>query len=134
MGNEQASKILGYRGLLAWQKAMNLVENVYRQTRSFPSDERFGLTSQIQRAAVSIPSNIAEGSGLNSQTEFSRFISIAYGSLCELETQLTIALRLGYLEESNFNHLFSEATEVARLLRGFQKSLKSSAAANGSSR
>jgi four helix bundle protein len=107
---------------------MNLVENVYRQTRSFPADERFGLTSQIQRAAVSIPSNIAEGSGRNSQPEVSRFISIAYGSLCELETQLAIAQRLGYLNESSFNHLFAETTEVGKLLRGFQKSLKSSAA------
>jgi four helix bundle protein len=84
-----------YSDLLAWQKAMELVEEVYNITKGFPQDERYGLTNQIRKAAVSIPSNIAEGQSRGSR-DFIRFLSIAHGSLSEVETQMEIALRLGY--------------------------------------
>src|SRR6185369_4825205 len=87
-----------YRDLIAWQKAMDLVELVYAATTGFPTDERFGLTSQVRRAVVSIPSNIAEGQARRSQSEFLHFLSIAHGSLREVETQLLIATRLRYLD------------------------------------
>src|SRR4051794_5130461 len=86
-----------YRDLVAWQKAMDLVAEVYRASRGFPSEELYGLTNQVRRASVSIPSNIAEGEGRGTNAEFVRFLRIAYGSLREVETQLLIAERLGYL-------------------------------------
>lgn len=113
----------GYRGLVAWQKSMDLVESVYRLSRTFPTDERFGLTSQMQRAAVSIPSNVAEGAGRGGGVEFARFLSIAYGSLCELETQLTIVQRLEYIDTTALDSMLAKTNEVARLLRGLRKSL-----------
>lgn len=92
--SSEGAIVRSYRDLLAWQKAVMLVELVYRMSARLPVDERFGLTSQLRRAAVSILSNIAEGHGRESTKEFTRFISIARGSLAELETQLEIALRL----------------------------------------
>src|SRR5688500_20391214 len=90
--------LLHYRELIAWQKSMALVKKVYTLSSSFPKDERFGLTSQIRRAAVSVPSNVAEGQGRDSTREFIHHLSIAYGSLMEVETQiLIIGLDLGYL-------------------------------------
>jgi four helix bundle protein len=83
--------------LQVWQESMNFVETVYRITSEFPDEERFGLTSQMQRAVVSVSSNIAEGAGRNGDREFLRYLYIARGSLCELETQLLIARRLGYI-------------------------------------
>ena len=94
-----------YRELIVWQKAIVLVEDVYRATNDFPKTEIYGLTSQIRRAAVSIPSNIAEGQGRNSTRDFLHFLSMAQGSLMELETQITIAERLGYLESEQENKL-----------------------------
>ena len=89
-----------YQQLIVWQEAMLLVERVYRLTASFPREERFGLCSQMQRAAISIPSNIAEGRGRQTDKEFVRFLFISRGSLMELETQLAIAQRLGYMENA----------------------------------
>ena len=86
-----------HRDLLAWKEAITLVENVYLATRTFPRDELFGLTSQMRRCAVSIPSNIAEGAARNSSRGFLQYIGVACGSIAELDTQLTIAIRLGYL-------------------------------------
>jgi four helix bundle protein len=86
-----------HRDLLAWKEAMALVESVYRVTRTFPRDELFGLTSQVRRCAVSIPSNIAEGAARNSSREFLQHLGIACGSVAELDTQLAISIRLGYL-------------------------------------
>ena len=86
-----------YKDLVAWQKSMDLVTNVYRVTGSFPKEQLFGLTSQLRRAAVSIPSNIAEGQGRLSEKEFRYFLGQARGSLMEVETQLQIAINLGYL-------------------------------------
>ena len=89
-----------FRNLLAWQKAIAFVTDVYRATQSFPNEEKFGLTSQLRRAAVSIPSNIAEGQGRLSRGEFRQFLGQAKGSICEVETQLIIAQNLGYLTET----------------------------------
>ncbi len=114
-----------YTDLVAWQKAMDLVERVYEATESFPAKERYGLTNQLRRAAVSIPSNIAEGQGRNTTRDFIRCLSIACGSLQELETQLIIARRLSYLEEPFLPGLFELTKEVARLLNGLRKSLVS---------
>ncbi|MDB5296543.1 MAG: ribosomal protein [Phycisphaerales bacterium] len=88
-----------YRDLIAWQKGMDLVEEVYRATRLFPADEVYGLTSQIRRAAVSIPANVAEGQGRGGAAEFARFLRIAHGSLREVETHALIAERLLYVRQ-----------------------------------
>ena len=86
-----------YRQLVAWQKAMVMVTDAYKLTAMFPLDEIYGLTSQLRRAAVSVPSNIAEGQGRRTTNEFKQFLGQSYGSLCELETQMTIANNLGYI-------------------------------------
>ena len=90
-----------YRELNAWKEAMNLVEMIYKLTASFPNEEKYGLTSQMQRAVVSIPSNIAEGYGRDSRKEYLYHLSVSRGSLAELETQLLIAIRLKYLAEES---------------------------------
>ena len=113
-----------YRDLIAWQKAIELVEEVYRATSRFPRDELFVLTSQIRRAAISIPSNIAEGQGRNAPGEFRRFLQISYGSLRELETQMIIAERLNYLQEPELNNIMKRA--VGRLINGLIRSLRQS--------
>ncbi len=112
-----------YRDLVEWQKAMDLVEAIYAATQHFPPDERFGLTSQLRRAAVSIPSNVAESEGRGSHNEFGRILSIAHGSLREVETQLMIAVRLGYVDGAICKQAFSLAEEVGRLLNGLTRSL-----------
>ena len=115
-----------YRDLIAWQKAMDLVEAVYAATASFPSDERFGLTSQVRRAVVSVPSNIAEGQGRRSRNEFVHFLSVAHGSLREVETQLLIAMRLHYLDEGTGESVLAVSDEVGRLISGLARSLERS--------
>jgi four helix bundle protein len=114
-----------YSDLLVWQKAMTLVEEVYRATRSLPARERFGLCGQMQRAAVSIPSNIAEGHGRKSTGAFLNHLSVASGSVAELETQIQIAERLGYLSVEESSRLRAEAGEVGRMLAGLRSSLDS---------
>lgn len=103
---------------------MDLVELVYRSTASFPGDERFGLTQQIRRAVVSIPSNIAEGQGRNSTRDFLRFLSIASGSLSEVEMQLLIAQRLNYLDEEQLTIILEVAAEIGRITSGLSRSLR----------
>ena len=110
----------GHRDLIAWQKAMVLVTDIYRVTRNFPKDEAYGLTSQIRRAAVSVPSNLAEGHGRTSRKEFHRFIGQARGSLVEVETQLEIACNLGYLSEPAAHDLLAKASEVGRVVNGLR--------------
>ena len=110
----------GHRDLMVWQKAMTLVTDVYRVTRGFPKDELYGLTAQLRRAAVSIPSNLAEGHGRNSRREFHHFVGQARGSLTELETQLEIATNLGYLPQANASELLAKASEIARMLNGLR--------------
>jgi four helix bundle protein len=112
-----------YRDLIAWQKAMDLVEEVYRATKQFPREEIYGLTSQVRRAVVSVPSNIAEGQGRSSAKEFQHFLSIAHGSLREVETQLMIAHRLEYLTEETLRRLMELAGQIGRLTQGLFNSL-----------
>ena len=110
----------GHRDLLVWQKAMELVTIVYEVTRKFPKDELYGLVSQLRRAAVSVPSNIAEGYCRNSRNEFHHFLGQARGSLAELETQIEIANNLGYLSGQNATDLLSRSNRVARMLTGLR--------------
>jgi four helix bundle protein len=110
----------GYRDLLAWQKAMELVTELYRETRHSPEDERYGLVSQMRRAAVSIPSNLAEGHGRNSTNEFHHFIGQARGSLSELETQIEIARNLNFWDKEVASRLLSQVGEIGRMLTGLR--------------
>jgi len=110
-----------YRYLLAWREAMSLVETVYRDTEGFPPDEMFGLKAQIRRSAVSVPSNIAEGSGRNSTGELRQFVGIACGSMAELETQLELAVRLGFMGAGA--KAIHQADRVARLANALRGSL-----------
>ncbi|MFY9622386.1 MAG: four helix bundle protein [Pyrinomonadaceae bacterium] len=112
----------------AWKQAVELVTEIYRRTDSFPKEERYGLTSQIRRAAVSIPANIAEGAAGFSSKEFARFLSNAQGSASELETELLIAHRLGYLDETNFSQLVSQLKRIGRLTTGLSKHVGSAIA------
>ena len=109
--------------LVVWQKSIELVELVYRVSRKFPSDERFGLCTQIQRSSVSVPANIAEGHGRKSTKAYRNHLSIAHGSLMELETHITIARRLGYIAENEATDLLSMTGEIGRMLNGLQNSL-----------
>ncbi|MCZ7607077.1 MAG: four helix bundle protein [Planctomycetota bacterium] len=114
---------LNVRELDVWKVSMDLVAEVYRATRSWPKEELYGLTSQIRRAAVSIPSNVAEGQGRNSTQEFLRFLGISYGSLMEVQTQLLIAERLGYLDGTQAKEVVQLAERVAKLINGLKRSL-----------
>ena len=116
-----------YRDLIAWRKAMELVSAIYRATQEFPRQEIYGLTSQLRRAAVSVPSNIAEGQAHFSQKEFHRFLSHARGSLVEVETQVIIAENLGYLATAQSNALLEKAAEIGRVLNGLIASTRSAA-------
>ncbi len=107
-----------YRDLKVWRKGMELVTEIYRATRLFPRDEVYGLTSQLRRAAVSVPSNIAEGQARFSQKEFHRFLGHARGSLVEIETQIMIAGNLGYLSLQQGKALLDKTAEVGRMLNG----------------
>jgi len=114
----------GHKELIVWQKAMEMVTEIYRLTRNFPKEEMYGLVSQMRRAAVSIPSNIAEGQGRQSKGEFRQFLGIARGSYAELETQIEIAKNLGFLTIPN--PIDDQLAEVGRLLNGLIKSLATS--------
>jgi len=103
---------------------MDLVVVIYEVTGKFPAHEQFGLTSQLRHAAVSIPSNIAEGEGRRSSGDFGRFLMIAYGSLREVETQLLIASRLSYLSKDTVDPLLENTAEIGRLINGLKRSLK----------
>jgi four helix bundle protein len=112
-----------YRDLIAWQKAMDLSVTAYEISRKLPKEEQYGLTSQIRRALVSIPSNIAEGHARRSTKEFVRFLSVAHGSLAEIETQFLLAERLNYLASPDLIPVMKLASEVGRLINGLTKSL-----------
>jgi len=103
-----------YRDLIVWQKAMKLAKETYLLTKSFPKEELYGLTSQIRRCAISIPSNIAEGKGRNSDKEFVRFLQISLGSVYELQTQLELSLELGYI--SNIDDLLNLSIEIEKMI------------------
>jgi four helix bundle protein len=116
--------INSYQDLKVWQVSMDLVEQFYLLTQSFPKQEVYGLTSQVQRSAVSLPSNIAEGHARDSTKEFLHHLSITLGSLAELETQLILAERLTYLDRKDLDVLLLKTNETGRMLRGLQKALK----------
>lgn len=112
------TKRQGHRDLIAWQKGMELVTAIYRETRYFPDDEKFGLTNQLRRAAVSIPSNVAEGHGRTSRRELHQFIAVARGSSLEVQTQIEIAESLGYFRVGAGSELLNKAVEISRVLNG----------------
>ena len=105
-----------YQKLIVWQKAMDLAQEVYRLVKLLPADERFDLSSQIRRAVVSIPSNIAEGQGRQTEREFKQFLSIAKGSVFEVETQLLICVKIGYLSQEQIQNALSFCDEIGRIL------------------
>ncbi len=115
--------INSYRDLKVWQKAIIIVEDIYTATQSFPKEEIYGLTSQIRRCAISVPSNVAEGSSKRSTKEFIRFINMSYGSLSELETQLYIAGRLNFINDTARLELEAKIAELGRMLNGLRLSL-----------
>ena len=122
MGEEK--KVGGYKDLIVWQKAVALVKRVYQVTSAFPSDERFGLISQMRRAAVSIPSNIAEGQARRTTGEFIQGLSHAEGSLAELDTQLTIAVELGFCPQAAaITDVFALLYEIRKMLNGLRRTL-----------
>ncbi|CAM3818332.1 four helix bundle protein [Flavobacterium cucumis] len=117
--------ISSYKDLLIWKKGIIIVVKVYQLTKAFPSEELYALTSQIKRASVSIPSNIAEGYGRNTDKSFSHFIDISRGSLCELETQLIIAKELGFIVNFElYNEILELIIEESKMINAFSKSLK----------
>lgn len=116
--------VQSYRQLIAWQRAMELVTQIYALTNSFPKEEVYGLTSQIRRAAVSVPSNIAEGQGRDSTKEFLHHLSIAYGSLMEVETQILIAESLNYLKSEEIRLALEKTAETGRIINGLSSSLR----------
>jgi four helix bundle protein len=117
--------MFNFEKLDVWQKAIEFANFIYSETRSFPNEERFGLTNQMRRAAVSISSNIAEGSSRMSQTDFARFIEIAGGSVFEVVSQAFIAKKQGFLTAEKFHLLYKSAEELSRMLSGLRKSLLS---------
>lgn len=115
-----------FRDLQVWQKSMALVTSIYQATRDFPGNESFGLTAQIRRSSVSIPSNIAEGFGRQASGDYLRFLTIARGSLFELQTQLEISMNLGYLTNEAYQELENRSQEIARMLSSFIAKLRTS--------
>lgn len=116
--------ISSYKDLTVWQKAMGLSEGVYQATRTFPKEELYGLTSQVRRASVSIPANIAEGWGRQSTRDYIRFLKVAQGSAMELETEILLARRLAMLDEEGTQVLLAQLTEVQKMLRSLIGSLR----------
>lgn len=114
-----------HENLDVWKKAVDFTIEIYKITESFPKDERFGLTSQIRRASVSIAANIAEGAGRKSTKEFLNFLSIAQGSASEVETEILIAFKLGFCSEEHFKIAYARLGEIGRMLTGLCKHLRS---------
>lgn len=112
-----------YEDLVVWQKAIDLAENIYRITKSFPKEELYGLTTQIRRSCISISSNIAEGAARNSNKEFKQFLAIASGSCAELKTQIIIAERIECLKKTEATTLVERTTEIERMLSGLAASI-----------
>jgi len=129
--------IRNYQDIIAWQKSMDLAAMIYSKTVSFPKDELYGLTQQMRKAAVSVSSNIAEGWGRGTTGDYLRFLRMARGSLCELETQIHLSQRLGYLALANVQELLGGTTECKKVLQGLigsveRQQAQSSAAKNDS--
>ena len=113
-----------HENLEAWTKSIDLVVDIYKATDRFPKEERYGLTSQLRRAAVSVPANLAEGAGRYSAKEFAHFVSNAQGSASELKTELILAYRLGYLSETLFSQLVANLDRIGRLITGLSKHIR----------
>ncbi len=124
LGVVMSDEIRTFRDLRVWQRGMALVTEVYRLSKQFPKEEVYALASQMRRAAVSVPSNIAEGYGRHSTTDYVRFLRMASGSLYELQTQTEIARNLGYVDESTLNDLASAGDEIARMLSALIRTLE----------
>jgi len=116
-------KIQNYKDLIVWQKAMDLAEEIHRLSKAFPKEERYGLTSQIRRAAVSVPSNIAEGHARQSTAEFRNFLSIAQGSLAEVDTQQLLAQRFEYLDPAKAQPAEQLIIEITKMLHSLRAKL-----------
>ena len=117
--------VRSYRDLDVWKRSYALCIQVYCASGRFPKDERFGLTAQMRRAAVSVPSNIAEGCGRRTTPDYLRSLYIAYGSICELETQILLATDLGFLEAADSERLVEELGDIERMLKGLMRALES---------
>jgi four helix bundle protein len=117
-------KVESFRDLVAWQKAMDRAIACYQISRSFPREEQFGLTSQLRRAAVSVPANIAEGKGRGFSRAFVNHLSISGGSLCELDTHLELAVRLQYIPNETLAEIVPQIEQVGRLVTGLRKSVE----------
>lgn len=113
-----------FRELVVWQKSIDLVVAIYELTKKFPNEEKFGLTTQMQRSATSIPSNVAEGAGRNSGASFKQFVTIAIGSSHELETQMIISKKLGYINVDSYEMVISDLTAIQKMLYGLYNSIK----------
>ena len=122
----QNVKIRSHRDLIAWQKAMDLVVNVYILSKSFPPDELYALTKQVRRAVTSVPANIAEGQGRRLGREFHQFLANARGSLMELDTHLEVAYRVGYIKSEELLIIQKDLNEVGRILNGLMRSISAS--------
>ena len=116
--------MFGFEGLQVWQKAVEYAGTIYDVTRTFPEEERFGLTSQLRRSSVSVSSNIAEGSSRSSRIDFNRFIEIAYGSLLESVSELKIAQRQKLIRNTGFETTYKQAEELAKMLSGLRRTIK----------
>jgi len=112
-----------YRNLQIWNLSMELTKNIYEVTQRYPKEEKYGLTSQIRRSAVSVPSNIAEGAGRNGSKEFKNFLGIAMGSLFELDTQIELSYDLKYIRNDNYLILLDKITQLRKMIYHFQKKL-----------
>ncbi len=117
--------VKNYRDLDVWKIAMEFVKDIYKITGKFPKEETYGLTQQLRRAAISVPSNIAEGSGRRSTQEFARFTNIASGSVCEVETQILLAVDLSYITDKECDLLIQKADRISKMLYALHKSLSS---------
>lgn len=120
---EGIKKIESYRDLIVWQKSIVLVRKIYELTGTFPDDEKFGLTSQMRWASVSIPSNIAEGQGRRTTGDYVRFVSMAEGSLAELDTQLIISIELSYCTKEKTREIFLLMSELRKMLNALRRNL-----------
>jgi four helix bundle protein len=117
--------VRSFKDLVVWQKSIDLIDEIYRLTREFPKSETYGLSSQFQRAGVSIAANIAEGNGRSSTKEYIHYLSFSLGSLAEVETYLVVSVRLGYVQPAVVAKLESKCDEIGKMLRGLQKALSS---------
>lgn len=119
------AEIKTHKDLLVWKKSIDLVEQIYKFTKQFPKEELYGITNQMRRCAVSIPANIAEGSGRKNKAEFIQFLHIALGSASELETHLIISQRLGFLSSNSYDEIMNALNEIIKMICGLINSLNS---------